>query len=57
MAKNLKKATNVQGAGFGFFEAMEKYIHTELHQNKLDFTQLCAVAENILANGIGATEF
>jgi hypothetical protein len=36
---------------------MEKYIHTELHENKLSFGDLCAVAENVLANNIGSNEF
>jgi hypothetical protein len=57
VAKNLKRATNVQAAGFGFYEALEKYIHTEIHENKLSFADLCAVAENVLANNIGSNEF
>jgi len=57
VSKNLKRATNVQAGGFGFFEAMEKHIHKELHQNKLTFGELCAVGENVLANNIGSTEF
>jgi hypothetical protein len=44
VAKNLKRATNVHAGGFGFYEAMEKHIHAELHQNKLSFGELCAVA-------------
>ena len=36
---------------------MEKHIHAELHQNKLQFNELCAVAENVLSNNIGSTEF
>lgn len=57
MARNLKRSTNVQAGGFGFFEAMEKHVHKQLHQNKLGFPELCTLAENILANGIGSTEF
>lgn len=57
VAKNLKRAKNVQAAGFGFYEALEKHIHAELHQNKLSFGDLCAVAENVLANSIGSNEF
>jgi hypothetical protein len=57
VAKNLRRATNVQSGGFGFYEAMEKHIHAELHQNKLTFADLCAVGENVLSNNIGSTEF
>lgn len=57
VAKNLRRATNVQAGGFGFYEAMEKHIHVELHQNKLNFADLCSVGENVLANNIGSTEF
>ena len=57
MARNLKRSTNVQAGGFGFFEAMEKNVHKQLHENKLGFPELCTLAENILANGIGSTEF
>jgi hypothetical protein len=38
IAKNLKRATNVQGGGFGYYEAMEKHIHKELHQSKIGFS-------------------
>ena len=35
--KNFKKATNVHAGAYGYYEAMEKHIHAELHQNKVDF--------------------
>ena len=57
VAKNLKRATNVQAGGFGFYEALEKHIHKELHQNKISFAELCSIAENVLANNIGSNEF
>jgi len=35
IARHLKKATNVAAAAFGYFEALEKHIHTELHQGRV----------------------
>ena len=57
IAKSLKRATNVAGGGFGFFEEMEKHIHKELHENKIGFEQLCTISENVLSNNIGSTKF
>ena len=55
IAKNLSRATNVHAGGYGFYEAMEKHIHNQLHEGKIDFEALCIVAENVLANNIGST--
>lgn len=58
IAKNLKKATNVHQAGYGFYEAMEKHIHRQLHENKhTDFESLSKIAESILSNNIGSSQF
>lgn len=57
ICKNLKRATNIQQGGYGFFEVTEKHIHNELHHGRIGFPELCTVAENIFASNIGSNEF
>lgn len=54
VAKYLSKATNVHKAGYGYFHEMEKHIHKQLHENKLNFQDLSSIAENILPANIGS---
>ena len=57
IAKTLRKATNVQKGGYGFFSEMEKHIKNSLHQGKIDFLELTKIVENILPGNIGSNEF
>lgn len=59
LAKTLRKATNIAQGAFGFFPAMEKQIHDDLHQGRFDggFVDLCKLAEHLLPANIGSNQF
>jgi hypothetical protein len=57
LAKCLKKATNVQKAGFGFHTEMEKHFKTELHQGRINFAELANITATLLESNIGSNEF
>jgi hypothetical protein len=57
IAKTLSKATNVSKGGFGFYLEMEKSLKSDLHQGRMDFSELCKSAENILSSNVGTNKF
>ncbi len=57
IAKGLSKATNTHKGAFGYYEALEKLIRTRIHQGKIEFREVCKVAENMLPANIGSTKF
>lgn len=57
IAKVLKKATNVQKGGYGFFKEMEKTIKNGLHQGTISFLELTKIVENILPGNIGSNKW
>jgi hypothetical protein len=57
IAKMLKKATNVQKGGYGFFAQMEKHLKNGCHQGQINFLELTKIVENILPGNIGSNAF